>query len=396
MTPTIQPSQHPKWDAFKTNFLQSNYITDFWNWLLTLLSKSAELVLFGSILYSSYQLIPGVPAVPAGLDAFLFLVQQAALDIGGMGLLKLAKRAGLPRNSFPMQVGVTLVVLMILNVVLATIKHALPMVPGVVFVVAEALLLIIRAIMAVLFGHAIHALREEYGDSMITVKEAQELEAQFDELSAELVQVKQSFHHQLSRELSAVHENFQQQLAHLSQSFQQCIDESTSESESSFHHQLAFELSPLRESVQQYQKVLTLVPALQAQVKEIERSTTEEIRQIHTALEAQTPRPERETQLERPVLRVVPAIQSIPSEVKTSHTGKFDARAFVFARLQENPGLKLSELSRLAQAAGQELSQPTASRYRKQFLARSESSENFQVSSDESSESSTVKIQRLS
>jgi len=87
MTPQ-QTVEHPKWDAFKTNFLQSNYITDFWNWLLTLLSKSAELVLFGSILYSSYQLIPGVPMVPPAIDAFLFLVQQAALDIGGMGLLK--------------------------------------------------------------------------------------------------------------------------------------------------------------------------------------------------------------------------------------------------------------------------------------------------------------------
>ena len=94
--------EHPRWEAFVRSFKQSNYITDFWNWFLTPLSKSAELVLFGSILYSSYQLIPGVPTVPAGVDAFLFLVQQAALDIGGLGLLKLAKRAGLPKESFPM------------------------------------------------------------------------------------------------------------------------------------------------------------------------------------------------------------------------------------------------------------------------------------------------------
>lgn len=196
--------EHPKWDAFKTNFMQSNYITDFWNWLLTLLSKSAELVLFGSILYSSYQLIPGVPMVPAGIDAFLFLVQQAALDIGGMGLLKLAKRAGLPRNSFPMQVGVTLVVLMILNVVLATVKHALPMVPGLVFVIAEAFLLIVRAIMAVLFGHAIHALREEYGDSLITIKDARELETRVDELASELAHVRESMSRHLEQQINAL------------------------------------------------------------------------------------------------------------------------------------------------------------------------------------------------
>src|SRR6267154_6493017 len=112
---TIQTNvvDHPKWEAFKRSWIYSNYITDFWTWLLTLLSKSAELVLFGSILYSSYQLVPGVPPVPPAIDAFLFLVQQAALDIGGMGLLKLAKRAGLSKDAFPMRVGVTLVVLMI-------------------------------------------------------------------------------------------------------------------------------------------------------------------------------------------------------------------------------------------------------------------------------------------
>ena len=58
------PSNHPRWETFVRSFKYSNYITDFWNWFLTLLSKSAELVLFGSILYSSYQLIPGVPVVP--------------------------------------------------------------------------------------------------------------------------------------------------------------------------------------------------------------------------------------------------------------------------------------------------------------------------------------------
>jgi hypothetical protein len=54
--------------------------------------------------------------------------------------------------------------------------------------------------------------------------------------------------------------------------------------------------------------------------------------------------------------------------------GKFDARAFVFACLEENPGLKLAEIEQLAFSCGQELSQPTASRYRKQFFASNESS----------------------
>ena len=52
MTTTLQhhpsPSPRPpRWEAIKRSFMQSNYITDFWNWLMTLMSKAAELVLFG-------------------------------------------------------------------------------------------------------------------------------------------------------------------------------------------------------------------------------------------------------------------------------------------------------------------------------------------------------------
>jgi len=355
MTPQ-QTVDHPKWDAFKTNVLQSNYITDFWNWLLTLLSKSAELVLFGSILYSSYQLIPGVPAVPAGIDAFLFLIQQAALDIGGMGLLKLAKRAGLPRNSFPMQVGVTLVVLMILNVVLATIKHALPMVPDVVFVVAEALLLIIRAIMAVLFGHAIHALREEYGDSMITVKEAQELEAQFDELAAELAQLAQNLQGQSNASSSGLAQNLQ----HLAKS-----------------------LASLQETMQQHQDVLAFIPSLQVRLQEQEQVYQEELRQLHAALDAHKQRDER------PVLRVVSSISPKASEINAARSNGFNARAFVFTHLQANPDLKLADLEQFAKEQGQELSQSSISRYRKQFFASSASS---LASTNARCESSTIQL----
>src|SRR6266700_2344641 len=185
---------HPRWNAFRRSFTESNYITDFWNWLMTLMSKAAELVLFGSVLYSGYQLLPNISHAPAQIDAIVFVMQQGALDIGGMGLLKLAKRAGLPNESFPVRIGVTLVVLMILNVVMASVKQALPMIPSVVFLVVETLLLIARAVMAVLFGHAIHALREEYAESTITVKEAHELQQQVHELVQGQVALRSDVH----------------------------------------------------------------------------------------------------------------------------------------------------------------------------------------------------------
>lgn len=380
-------SQHPRWDALKNSFKQSNYITDFWNWLLTFLSKSAELILFGSILYSSYQLIPGVPHVQATVDAVLFVIQQAALDIGGMGLLKLAKKAGLPKDSFPMRVGVTLVILMILNVVLASVKHSLPMIPDGVFITIETILLIARAIMAVLFGHAIHALREEYGDSTITMKDANALQQQVAQLSSELAQAQQHFHERLSSELAIFHEQLSLELSGI---------------RSGFHERLSSELSLLQENFHQYQPMLSTfpqletqmqcIPHLQAKLQQIESVTVEELRRVKVTLEKQVLGPIVESQ-QRPQLHALPSTRAISAASTSvgkpaSHTketrqssqqqgpaeGKFDARAFVFACLETNTDLKLSEVEHLALARGQELSQPTISRYRKQFFASRESS----------------------
>jgi len=373
------PSKYPRWDAFKSSFKQSNYITDFWNWFMTLMSKAAEMVLFGTVLYSGYQLLPGVPHVPATIDAAVFVIQQGALDIGGMGLLKLAKRAGLPRDAFPVRLGVTLVVLMILNVALASIKHTLPMIPDGVFVGIETVLLIARAVVAVLFGHAIYALREEYGESTITIKDADELQQRIVELSSELAQVQQNFHQRLTEQLSRI--------------------------ENTFHQQLSTQLSPVRESFQHYQEVLALVPDMKAKLQHIESSTEEEVRRVKASLEKQIQSvqgqiTEPRKRGERPVLRALPAIQQESLEARTRRVQdahqpatqalaaeKFDARSFVFACLQDNPDLKLSEIEQLAFSRGQELSQPTASRYRKQFFARSESSTVVD------SESSTMKAE---
>ena len=373
-----QTSKHPKWDAFKSSFKQSNYITDFWNWFMTLMSKAAEMVLFGTVLYSGYQLLPGVPHVPVTIDAAVFVIQQGALDIGGMGLLKLAKRAGLPRDAFPVRLGVALVVLMILNVALASIKHTLPMIPDGVFVGIETVLLIARAIVAVLFGHAIHALREEYGESTITIKDANELQQRIAELSAELAQVQQSFQQRLTQQLSRI--------------------------ENTFHQQL----SPVHESFQHCHEVLALIPNLKAQIQRIESSTVEEVHLMKVSLEKQIQRvqdqiTEPQKGSERPVLRALPSAQPGNGDTRTlrvketlqappqaTSTEKFDARSFVFACLEEHPDLKLAEIEQLAIARGQVLSQPTASRYRKQFFARSESS--TVVKNDESS---TMKVESL-
>jgi hypothetical protein len=65
------------------------------------------------------------------------------------------------------------------------------MIPGGIFVGIETLLLIARAVVAVLFGHAIYALREEYGESTVTVQEANELQQAIDALASELTRTQQ-------------------------------------------------------------------------------------------------------------------------------------------------------------------------------------------------------------
>jgi len=231
------------------------------------------------------------------------------------------------------------------------------MIPDGVFVGIETLLLIARAVVAVLFGHAIHALREEYSESTITIKEASELQQRIEGLASELARVQQSFHRQLSSELSAVRDSFHRELSPLRDSSQQ---------------QLSSELSSMREA-------LASIPHLKAQLQHIESSTLAE----------------RQKRADRPVLRALPAIQLGNKETReaapqATAAGKFDARAFVFACLSENPHLKLGEIEQRALARNQELSQATASRYRKQFFANRESS-SMQVAS--SVESSTMQAE---
>ncbi len=154
---------------FAYHFSRSNYITASWNWLMTFLTKVAEPFLFLCILYYGYELLPGIKQPPASLDAAVFILQQATLDIGGLGLLKTAQQEGLDRKSLPVRVGLTLIGLMIANVVLMMLKKAIP---GFDTDIPEAILLIARAVMCVLYGYAIHSLRKEDQGPQAVVKSA--------------------------------------------------------------------------------------------------------------------------------------------------------------------------------------------------------------------------------
>jgi len=255
---------------------------------------------------------------------------------------------------------------MILNVVLASVKQALPMIPSVVFLVVETLLLIVRAVMAVLFGHAIHALREEYAESTITVKEAHELQ-------------------QGLQELANVVSRFHQQLAHVESNVQQRLNESATVLASSLQVELAQVQTHVQTTLQAHQDQLATLPQLQAQLQQMESTSREQFHHMQAILEERAVRSVSESEKlnERPSLHVVPVAQqgsrtTKPEERRRSperalSEEKFDARVFVFACLEENREWKLADIEQLALAAGHTLSQPSISRYRKQFYARRES-----------------------
>ena len=352
MTTTGQPSPHPKWDAFTSSFKQSNYITDFWNWFMTLMSKAAEMVLFGTVLYSGYQLLPGVPHVPATIDAAVFVIQQGALDIGGMGLLKLAKRAGLPRDSFPVRLGASLVVLMILNVALASIKHTLPMIPDGVFVGIETLLLIARAIAAVLYGHAIHALREEYGDSSITISEAHELQEHIETLSSELSRVQQDMRRQLVTEQQATNRRLSDLSERLAVTERHLTDESD---------RLTDGLTSLRSVTQEHAHSIATLTTLPAHLIELERS-------VLSLSATATPRPHLSVVNSD---RLQQGSVSLPAPVESDRptdSDHTDKGAFVRRCLTDNPTMRVADIQRRANAHGLKIAHSYISDLRKAFL----------------------------
>lgn len=161
--PTKPLKAHPKWDAFCYHFVRSTYITAFWSWFLGLMGKAAEPVLTATVVYSTVKMLPSI-TIPTSIDTVVFIVQQLALDIGGLSLGKLAEQARKDGNETgatqARRVSNTLIGIMIAGVILATIEHFATFPPQVTTGI-EITLLIARAVMAVLYGRIIHALKKE-------------------------------------------------------------------------------------------------------------------------------------------------------------------------------------------------------------------------------------------
>src|SRR6185437_10668379 len=68
------------------------YVTVITDWFLGFFGKAAHLVLILTTLYTGAELLPGV-SLPGSLSNAVFVLQMLVLDVGGMGLAKLAMQA---------------------------------------------------------------------------------------------------------------------------------------------------------------------------------------------------------------------------------------------------------------------------------------------------------------
>src|SRR5690348_4132792 len=105
--------------SWKDRLRHSSWVTMTWDWFMTFLSRAAEPVLWVSMVFSCYQLIPGAPQPPASVGNSVFICQFIALDVGGMGLNKLAQRQGLGRWSY-----VRVIAYILIAVTLITVGYA--------------------------------------------------------------------------------------------------------------------------------------------------------------------------------------------------------------------------------------------------------------------------------
>jgi len=185
--------------AIWQNFVRSDYITSFTDWFLRLAGNLAEFVLYTTVLYTSAELYPGV-SLPDSLNLAVFIIQMGALDIGGIGLSKLADQAKEDGNSAGAETAEKLsqwlIRIMIAGIVTVSLEVVVSHIPGieaaksylqVLQTAIEMVLAVARAICAVLYGKVVHKLKRSHERTRLPVPQA-DLQEVFKEALADLIE----------------------------------------------------------------------------------------------------------------------------------------------------------------------------------------------------------------
>ncbi len=113
-------------DAWIEMLKDSSWFTIAWEWFQTLLGRICDFVLWVTMIFACYQLIPGAPLPPQQLSITMFVLQFVALDIGGLSLLQIARRRGLDRYGYVSWIAYILIGITLVTIAYAGIQHAIP------------------------------------------------------------------------------------------------------------------------------------------------------------------------------------------------------------------------------------------------------------------------------
>ena len=182
-------------------FKDSSWVTIAWDWFQTLLGRAVEGILWVTMVYSCYQLIPFAPQAPVDVSTFMFILQFIGLDVGGIGLNKVAQSQGLPKWAFARVVAYILIGITLITVAYAGIERAVKIDASITFGI-EVVLVVARSIMTVLYGQAIHSLKHQAKTMRSLVEE---LQATIDRMSEE-TRATVATHKQEVQSMRATHE----------------------------------------------------------------------------------------------------------------------------------------------------------------------------------------------
>ena len=169
-------------EQVKEALKDSSWVTIAWDWFQTLLGRAVDAVLWATMVFSCYQLIPGAAQPDPKVSLFAFILQFIALDVGGLGLNRMAQQQGLARWSYSRVIAYILIGITLVTVTVAGIERAVQ-VPDQVKAWIEVLLVIARSIMTVLYGQAIHSLKHQVQSTRNRIAE---LEAQVSSVQREV------------------------------------------------------------------------------------------------------------------------------------------------------------------------------------------------------------------
>ena len=335
---------------------RSEAISDAWEVVKAYAGRGAEWILFLCMFVNIVEMVPTISVWPWLANGTL-IVQAITLDIAGFGLATMAdyaRRRGDDEAAERAEaMSRVLIGLMITSLVSVTIKVLWPAMAVYVSYADDALILA-RVVATVFYGHTMHALRSSATAQQAVEREEQEaLQAQVRQLQNDLQAATRTANEtqaKLQADLNAAQKAKADALAQLSQ-----VEDSLRESLSagiSMQATLADMESSMKAKMQL--SIEAMKAQMQAEMQADRARLQDEIRElkaVNASLKAQLK--EQKTAPTKKADKPAPT--------------KFDVRDFVSTCLEKNPQAKLSEIVEQAKGQGVELSEPTVSRYRKDW-----------------------------